>query len=122
MKPALDRSIMAALACASVVSVAAQDWPQWRGPGRDGAVAQFAEPAAWPAALTRRWQMEIGSGYAAPVVVGDRVYAFSREREDEVLRALDAATGKQLWRAAYPAAFTMNPATRAHGPGPKSTR
>jgi outer membrane protein assembly factor BamB len=120
---AVARRIAAGLTAviAATIAVPAQDWPQWRGPGRDGAVAQFTEPATWPAALTKRWQVEIGPGYSTPVVVGDRVYAFSRERDEEVLRALDATTGNQVWRAAYPAAFTMNPATRGHGPGPKST-
>jgi outer membrane protein assembly factor BamB len=105
----------------SITAVAAQDWPQWRGPNRDGGIAAFTPPSSWPAALTKRWQVEIGTGYATPVVVGDRVFAFSREGEDEVLRAVDAASGKQIWRAAYPAQFTMSPATRQHGPGPKST-
>lgn len=113
--------VVVLLVTSAVAAVAAQDWPQWRGPNRDGAIAQFTAPAAWPAALTKRWQIEIGPGYSTPLVVGDRVFAFSREGEDEVLRALDAATGKQLWRAAYPAPFTMNAATRQHGPGPKST-
>lgn len=111
----------AALACAAGVSLHAQDWPQWRGPNRDGAIASFAEPATWPAALTKRWQIEVGTGYSTPLVIGDRVYVFSREGEDEVLRALDAGTARQIWRASYPARFSMNPATRQHGPGPKST-
>jgi outer membrane protein assembly factor BamB len=111
----------AALAALSAVNLHAQDWPQWRGPNRDGAVAQFSEPASWPAALVKRWQVDVGSGYATPIVVGDRVFVFSRQGEDEVLTALEAATGKRIWRASYPAAFTMNPATRQHGPGPKST-
>jgi outer membrane protein assembly factor BamB len=115
------RVAAAVLVLVGTVGVDGQDWPQWRGPNRDGTIAQFTEPAAWPAALTKRWQVEVGTGYATPVVVGDRVYAFSREREEEVLRALDAATGKQLWRAAYPAIFALNPAARAHGAGPKST-
>jgi outer membrane protein assembly factor BamB len=110
-----------ALAVACTIGIHAQDWPQWRGPNRDGAVAQFTEPAAWPAALTRRWQVEVGPGYATPVVVGDRVFTFSRQGDDEVLTAFDAGTGKQIWRASYGAAFNMNPATRQHGPGPKST-
>ena len=88
------------IACS--VGVQAQDWPQWRGPARDGAIAAFNEPASWPAALTKRWQVDVGSGYATPLVVGDRVYAFSREGEDEVLRALDAATGKQIWQKPAP--------------------
>ena len=112
---------LAALALAITPHLHAQDWPQWRGPGRDGAIAAFTAPAAWPRALTRRWQVEVGTGYATPLVVADRVYTFTRQGEEEVLRAMDAATGKQLWRAAYPAAFTMNPATQQHGPGPKST-
>jgi outer membrane protein assembly factor BamB len=99
----------------------AQDWPQWRGPNRDGAVAAFREPASWPEALKQHWRVEVGFGYATPLVVGQRVYLFSRQGEEEVLSALDAASGKVLWRTAYAAPFQMSPATRRHGPGPKST-
>lgn len=97
------------------------DWPQWRGANRDGA-AVFAAPSAWPEALSKKWQVEVGIGYAAPITVGDRVYAFSRQNEDEVMRALDAATGKTIWETKYAASFKPNPAaTRTHGTGPKST-
>ena len=71
--------------------------------------------------LTKRWNVEVGTGYATPLVVGDRVYVFSRQGDDEVLTALDAASAKVLWRTSYPAPFKMNPATAPHGPGPKST-
>jgi outer membrane protein assembly factor BamB len=97
------------------------DWPQWRGPSRDGTLASFNEPRSWPEQLTKRWQIEVGSGYATPIVVGNRVYAFSRQQENEVMRAIDAATGKVVWETSYPAPFKMNPATSRHGPGPKST-
>jgi outer membrane protein assembly factor BamB len=97
------------------------DWPQWRGPDRDGTAASFSEPKIWPDALTLRWKIQIGTGYATPLVVGERVYAFSRQNENEVLRAIDAATGKVIWVTTYPAPFKMNPATARHGPGPKST-
>jgi outer membrane protein assembly factor BamB len=97
------------------------DWPQWRGPSRDGTLTTFSEPKSWPEQLTKRWQIEVGSGYATPVVVGNRVYAFSRQQENEVMRAIDAATGKVVWETSYPAPFKMNPATSRHGPGPKST-
>ena len=112
---------MAALTVFTTAGLTAQDWPQWRGPRRDGAIAAFKAPAAWPPALTRRWQVDVGTGYATPLLVGNRVYTFTRQGEDEVLTAFDAATAKQAWRAAYPSKFTMNPATRSHGPGPKST-
>jgi len=97
------------------------DWPQWRGSNRDGA-ATFAPPATWPERLNQKWKVEVGIGYAAPITVGDRVFAFSRQNEDEVMRALDAATGKTIWETKYHAAYKPNPAaTGKHGTGPKST-
>ena len=101
--------------------VAGQDWPQWRGAKRDGEVTSFREPASWPKTLTERWKVEVGTGYATPILVGDRIYMFSRQGEEEVLAALEAGSGKVIWRSAYPAGFKMNPATARHGPGPKST-
>jgi outer membrane protein assembly factor BamB len=97
------------------------DWTQWRGPNRDGAVVSFAVPKAWPAMLVRRWRVEVGLGYASPLLVGSRLYMFSRQGEDEVMTALDAETGKVLWRTAQAAPFKMNPAAAPHGEGPKST-
>lgn len=97
------------------------DVTQWRGSARDGIITGLTTPQAWPEALTERWKVEIGTGYATPLVVGDRVYQFSRIGDSETMTALDAASGKVLWQAGYPATFTMNPATKQHGPGPKST-
>ena len=106
------------------LSVQAQrpaDWTQWRGPNRDGA-APFTVPASWPDKLTQKWKLEVGNGYATPLVVGNRVYVFARQGENEVMMALDADTGKEVWKnPGYPAVFTMQSATVAHGPGPKST-
>src|SRR6476620_5365782 len=92
------------------------DWPQWRGPSRDGTLTAFAEPRAWPEQLTQKWKVEVGTGYATPIVVGNRVYAFSRQEDKEVLRAIDADSGKVVWETSYPASFKMNPATARHGP------
>jgi outer membrane protein assembly factor BamB len=97
------------------------DYTQWRGSNRDGAVASFTEPAAWPEQLTQRWKIEVGTGYATPLLVGDRIYLFSRLNNEETMQALDAASGKVLWRAGYPVTFTMHSATTRHGDGPKST-
>ena len=102
-------------------TLVAQDWPQWRGPNRDGAVSSFKEPTSWPENLSQRWRVEVGLGYATPLMVGQRLYVFSRQGEDEVMTALDAATGKIVWRTAYAAPFTMMKATARHGAGPKST-
>ena len=98
-----------------------QDWPQWRGPNRDGSISVFDVPASWPVGLTEQWKVEVGFGYATPILVGDRVYVFARQGDDEVMLALDAGSGETLWRTSYDATFNMMPATRRHGPGPKST-
>jgi outer membrane protein assembly factor BamB len=101
--------------------LAAQDWPQWRGPNRDGAVASFREPSAWPERLAQRWRVEVGDGYATPLVVGARLYLFTRQGDEEVMSALDAASGKVLWRTGYEAPFRPMAAAARHGAGPKST-
>ena len=99
----------------------AQDWPQWRGPNRDGRLVGSVAPARWPATLKRAWKVEVGIGHSSPLIVGDAVYVFARQGENEVARRLAAATGKEIWRDSYPAPYEMNPAARGHGKGPKST-
>ena len=99
----------------------AQDWPQWRGPNRDGLVSSFTAPKAWPDKLKSVWKVPVGIGHSSPVVVGKRVYLHSRQDENEVASCFDLDTGKQLWRDSYPAPYTMNPAAVSHGKGPKST-
>jgi outer membrane protein assembly factor BamB len=97
------------------------DWPQFRGPNRDGVLSSFTEPKAWPNTLTQAWKVTVGEGHASPILVGGRVYVFARQGTNEVMQALDAATGKTLWQTGYAAPVTVNPAAQAHGPGPKST-
>jgi outer membrane protein assembly factor BamB len=97
------------------------DWPQWRGPNRDGSGATFSEPTAWPEKLATRWTITVGSGHSSPVLAGNRIYLHSRQQENEVISAFDAASGKVLWQDRYPAPYRMNSAAEGHGPGPKST-
>jgi outer membrane protein assembly factor BamB len=113
--------LIGGLTAAGQARQAATDVTQWRGANRDGAVSGFTAPAMWPAQLTQRWKIDVGFGYATPIVVGNRVYVFSRQGDDEVMSGIDAASGKVLWRTAYPAPFEMNNAAKPHGPGPKST-
>ncbi len=99
----------------------ALDYTQWRGQLRDGSASAFSTPKAWPDTLTLKWKVDIGEGYATPIVVGSRVFTHTRRSDTEVMTALDAGTGKTVWQTAYPAPYKMNPATRNHGQGPKST-
>ena len=99
----------------------ALDYPQWRGPDRDGSAAAFVEPTEWPEHLNQNWTVDVGTGYGTPIVIGTRVYTFTRQDGDEVLSAVDTATGRVVWRTLYPAPYRANAGTQRHGPGPKST-
>jgi outer membrane protein assembly factor BamB len=113
--------VLAIVAISLHAQRAAADWPQWRGPNRDGA-APLAAPQTWPERHTQKWRVHDGTGYATPRVVGNRVYVFSRQGDNELMTAFDSDTGKQVWKnPGYPAPFTMMSATVQHGPGPKST-
>jgi outer membrane protein assembly factor BamB len=119
-------TLIAAIVVTGLVAVGeaqapSSDWLQWRGPNRDGAIPAFTPPQQWPESLVQRWKVEVGLGYATPLIAGNRVYMFSRLGDNETMSALDAATGKTLWQTGYAAPFTMHSATVPHGPGPKST-
>ncbi len=113
--------MVVALAGSAAAQVAPRDYPQWRGQTRDGSASGFVAPKAWPDALTLKWKVDVGAGYATPLVIGSRVYTHTRRGENEVMLALDAETGKTIWETPYPAPYKMNPATKNHGQGPKST-
>ena len=96
-----------------------QDWPQFRGIGRDSKVTGFKAPKAWPAELKQVWKVNVGFGDATPVLSGKRIYLAVRQNADEVILCLDAGTGKEIWRSAYPSPAVSGPST-SH-PGPRST-
>jgi outer membrane protein assembly factor BamB len=99
--------------------VLAQDWPQWRGPTRDGKVAEFTVPETWPEQLSQEWKVTVGNGDSTPALVGERLYVFTRQGADEIILCLNAATGDEIWREEYAAQAVSGPA-RAH-PGPRSS-
>lgn len=111
------RAILLLLSAALTLS--AGDWPQWRGPSRDGQAPDA--PARWPAELRRAWRIEVGEGHSSPVAVGDSVYVFTRDGGKETLRRVQLAAGEVAWKTAYPVDYTPTPVAAAHGQGPKST-
>lgn len=105
----------------STFLVAAPQWSQWRGEMRDGAALASAVPAEWPDRLTEGWAVEVGEGYATPVVADGRVYVHARRDPDEVVLAFDLATGRQLWTDVHPAPFTKNSYAGPMAKGPNAT-
>src|SRR5205085_9021112 len=101
--------LVACVLLAGAGGVSAQDWPQWRGPNRDNKVTGFTAPATWPKQLTQQWKTTVGLGDASPVLVGDRVYVFTREGDDEAISCLDAASGKVVWQDKYAAQAETEP-------------
>src|SRR5262245_1451702 len=114
-------SILIGVATIDLAQVSPQDYPQWRGHNRDGAASGFTEPKSWPENLKRRWKVDLGEGYATPIVIGKTVYCFTRRLNDDVLTALNASNGKIMWQTVYPAPYAIADAAAAHGAGPKAT-
>jgi outer membrane protein assembly factor BamB len=98
----------------------AQDWPQWRGANRDAKVTNFEAPKTWPKELAQKWKVAVGSGDATPALVGDKLYVFSRQEGEEVLRCLEAASGKEIWQGKYAAEAISGPDAAIHS-GPRSS-
>jgi hypothetical protein len=98
----------------------AQDWPQWRGPNRDAKVTGFTAPKTWPKELTKKWQVTVGDGVASPALVGDKLYVFTRDKNDEVVRCVNAADGKDVWKEKYDAAGFQGRGDTGF-PGPRSS-
>ncbi|MCL6505334.1 MAG: PQQ-binding-like beta-propeller repeat protein [Pirellulales bacterium] len=81
----------------------AEDWPGWRGPHRNGVVAEPSgwQGGDWPAGGLL-WQGQVGMGASSPLVVGKQVLVLGWNEGADTLSALDAATGEALWRQTYP--------------------
>ena len=66
MKALIRLTVLATAAATLTAQSRPGDWPQWRGPNRDGVIASFTEPTSWPERLTRKWKVDVGLGYATP--------------------------------------------------------
>src|SRR5688500_16681679 len=76
------------------------DWPQWRGPRRQGVSAERGLLKEWPASgPTRVWSTTgLGAGYGSVAIAGDRIYVQGRkEGKVSVVSSLDRQTGKVVW-------------------------
>ncbi len=93
----------------SLPQLRADDWPQWRGPERDGIWRETGILEAFASAeLKPAWTAPIGPGYSGPTVAGDRVFLTDRvaaPEQQERVRCFDRETGRALWTYAYPCVY-----------------
>src|SRR5262245_56377641 len=77
---------------------AASDWPQWRGPARDGHLGDGQSlPTQLPKELKPAWKLEVGSGHSSPIVAGGKLIYLDENGSEEVAHGVDITTGKELW-------------------------
>ncbi|HEX6323694.1 MAG TPA: PQQ-binding-like beta-propeller repeat protein, partial [Vicinamibacterales bacterium] len=105
-----------ALVAGATVGLSAQ-WPEWRGPSRDGRSAETNLPSSWsPAGENLAWRIPIG-GRATPVAWGNRIYLLTTDGDfastQERLVAIDADSGKVLWERHFSIYLSDVPQNRA---------
>lgn len=111
------------LLCTSLLALAisarAADWPQWRGPNRDGVVIDKSHAInKLPADPKVLWKIDCGPGQASPVVAGGKVVYVDAQNDQETAHCVDAATGKTLWSVPVGPRVIFSP---DYGGGPRCT-
>ena len=101
-------------------------WPQWGGPDRNFRIPSADIPSAWGEdGPNRLWRRPLGEGYSAILADGDLLFTMYREGDNEVVIALDAATGGTRWQHAYHAPLLhdgyFDVWLNSAGPGPYSS-
>lgn len=106
------------LAAAIVPAQAGMDWPQWRGPNRDGVSKETGLLKQWPAeGPPLAWKAKgAGGGYSSMSLAKGRLYTMGLRGDREFVIAFDTKTGKELWATAHGAKFGND-----RGDGPRGT-
>ena len=87
---------------AAPMALRAADWPEFMGLARDTTSAEKGLLESWPAeGLPMAWERDIGTGYSAPSVRGGVLVLHHRVKDQEVIEAMEAGTGKKLWEYGY---------------------
>ena len=118
MKKLIRRSLMTGL-MAMLSTAQAGDWPQWRGLHRDGISSDTGLLKQWPQeGPALAWKATgIGGGYSTPSVAAGCIYGAGYKEGGEIIWALDATTGKEIWRTKVAPAFM----SMGYPEGPRAT-
>jgi outer membrane protein assembly factor BamB len=116
----------AAFALLLPLAAQAANWPQWRGPNRDGVWNETGILQTFPAeGLKVRWRAPVGPGWSSPVVVRGRVYLtdmrLEKPRASERIQCFKESTGKRLWSREYELVYPDWAFIPEHGGGPAAT-
>lgn len=90
---------IAALSCILLGAVHADDWPQWRGPNRDGTSAETNWFVNWPPVMV--WTQHVGEGFSGASISEGRLYTMGWEDHTNTVYCLDAEVGTQVWSYSY---------------------
>jgi len=89
------------------------DWPEFRGPNRQGEVHGVQIATDWNAAPPKQlWRQKIGPAWSSVVIIGDRLFTQEQRGENEVVVCLDTATGHEIWSHEDAARFFRRPGRR----------
>lgn len=92
--------------CVAVRDAGAGDWPQILGPDRNGVAADERIAVSWPNGGPKElWQRGAGSGFAGVSVSKGVAVLFHRVKDEEIIEALNALTGKTLWKSSFSASY-----------------
>lgn len=90
------------------------DWPQFRGANRDGISTETQwNPLALQGGVKILWKAEVGEGYSAVSISGDRLFAFGNKDNTDTIVALSLKDGKEMWKHSYPCEAGSYPGPRA---------
>jgi outer membrane protein assembly factor BamB len=97
--------------------LAADDWPQWRGPERNGRSRETGWLDGWPSGSEPAiaWRAAVGKGHSAISVSGGLAYTLGWDGRQDTVFCFDAANGKLIWKQSYPCATILQ------WPGPRAT-
>lgn len=114
--------LLATIACASFV-MAEGDWPQFRGPNRDGQAAPQSLKKSWPEGGPKlAWSYsETGAGYSSISTAGDRLYTLGKINNRATAICLDLKTGKKVWATDFADAEVGKTYNTGWSDGPRST-
>src|SRR5438105_4849829 len=112
-----NRFIALTIAIACTPSALAADWPNWLGPNRNGSSSETGLLTTWPSTGPKViWEAKGGDGYSSVAVANGRAFTLVQRDGKEIVLALDAVKGIELWATPLAAAY-MN----KFGNGPRST-